>query len=1480
MKSRMVAFLVVAVLAALSACAAPTDALDGAEKVGSTSAALGIGPSSAPFPAKFVNGTPQLDPTGHPIPYWTGTIVDVLAADAWAQCGAHATSAAQFATDTYLAYLEGKIDETACPNTFSGGQPTADFNTPGCDAAACASKMKRWAWQRRRASCNVDTSTRAQAVVGFFGNATMGHALASSSPANTSPEFSGLAGSAANVNGAVAAAQKEVDIAEVNLCMAQRLRENMASADSLFLSAADLRQLLEVIRERAQTAMLQYALLGRVFTNPDDAPGGPAYPTQAFITLMHWSKQSSALAHLRDMGDELVAAVQIHVDATRELAEVLVRSASARVDRGGVPTTNPQSDFGSGSWRQRLLALLYGGNPLRRHWTPAEIEPWTMTSEQLFAISEGPEAVPWDAEWAFDDVEMAAFPNFFPTVTPAQPYAKTSTSDPQVAQLLALARKADALYLKEQNADYVLQVDDDEPEVAEFTARRVDVEVTAPKMWALVEAWLRTEECRKTNPSCTIGVDDPAMPLPEAYASSLLWRKYNIQPAHASTLVSMLTDVVPLLAEGEVGKFDVPSLASVPYEQEGAMHVTGGSRTLTAAELSARLPGHQAETWYRLHPDFAVASLGNAERAPLYTVTAPLFVPRAFVKANVPRAQGFGNASTPIRRVGAISALTLARTLLEDSIAAATTTPTQTYLLKTPHAVTVIEGAIGQRALSIRPTTTVQNLYKVCSDLDPSASTPSTCPTIVQTSSSDGLTARWAMSVRTSVDDPFFDSGPVSLVIVPFKGGLETSASLDATFSSFKGATRATLLESAEKVEVALSAPTPILATSEQREAVVDLKSKTAIKSYWWGGGNSAFTVFLKRTVAGQVEYQLLAQRLSLRTDIASRLTSSSTSALIALPNDGQFIGHGGVLGEKAARAWAARADDLSKPGYDGFGLETNWVPPFDPSLLGVAGDDASTTYLRHARGAADEATNAVKSAIDELLKEQSDSALAATAQRRAAGIAQLEQRALCGDAKPNCDTETIDVDLETYLPTPACSGNLCTRAELIRNRVVPRTAKLAKAVYQYLAHINAQTPPAFNEYSGGKMQAVLIDQWTALRKLHLAVTELATGAAAQQLLVAAADAELALSSAAEKYECSDEAKYKAYLAGFSYPVELGTGPGPGLWATTEGENFQWSSGALLAQEQACDRAELAMPAAEAKYASVISQGWHWMASQTTHLLEAGAAFRLASAELARTVQGTNLAKAQAQLEASLAVDALVTKFGTYRRYHSYDVWRARGLLESTRRYAVAARRAIEARYVVDLSEMRGDEPFVAAPATWADEIYEYDLAAPSSVGLTAIPTNGAGIYPNRLVDYIGNLERFVNGYAIARPTAIARSDDEVFHVSGPDARIDGALLGDVAGWEFRCPNGTWVQHPGLDAATSNAAISTICGGHSPTRARVTFTLDPWGRLNGDIANPPYAKRHNARRLELAVNLVGTGLRNCAVSSEASSRTLLNFGGG
>jgi len=50
----------------------------------------------------------------------------------------------------------------------------------------------------------------------------------------------------------------------------------------------------------------------------------------------------------------------------------------------------------------------------------------------------------------------------------------------------------------------------------------------------------------------------------------------------------------------------------------------------------------------------------------------------------------------------------------------------------------------------------------------------------------------------------------------------------------------------------------------------------------------------------------------------------------------------------------------------------------------------------------------------------------------------------------------------------------------------------------------------------------------------------------------------------------------------------------------------------------------------------------------------------------------------------------------------------------------------------------------------------------------------------------------------------------------------------------------------------------------------MTFALDPWGRLNGNIANPAYQARYNVRWNRLAANFVGQGVLDCTYAGNAN----------
>ncbi len=251
------------------------------------------------------------------------------------------------------------------------------------------------------------------------------------------------------------------------------------------------------------------------------------------------------------------------------------------------------------------------------------------------------------------------------------------------------------------------------------------------------------------------------------------------------------------------------------------------------------------------------------------------------------------------------------------------------------------------------------------------------------------------------------------------------------------------------------------------------------------------------------------------------------------------------------------------------------------------------------------------------------------------------------------------------------------------------------------------------------------------------------------------------------------------------------------------------------------------------------------------------------------------LATERYKLDQALAEAEVGVRQRLRRRYQGFAHWRAEAMAESARRTAVAARRAIESRFVVDLSKLGSEEPFVAPPAVWADDVYDRDLKPPAAVGVTLSKGGGAEQqYNNKLLDYVGNLELFVSGYSVERPTSAARSDAEVMTLVAPtrvdafDAAGDSYPLVDSGslGWKFWCEQtGEYVANPAgmLFGDLDESLLQTMCDGLPPTRAVLTFWMDPWGRVGGNAFSAPFESRHNARWQRFALNLVGTGVREC-----------------
>src|SRR6478752_2666624 len=91
-----------------------------------------------------------------------------------------------------------------------------------------------------------------------------------------------------------AQAKGAIGLAAMNLCIAQRVRQRGLNGQSLLLPEAEQQQLLELVRERSQIALLQYAALARVLAEPETmSPDASLTAWQMVPYLKRWARAGS-----------------------------------------------------------------------------------------------------------------------------------------------------------------------------------------------------------------------------------------------------------------------------------------------------------------------------------------------------------------------------------------------------------------------------------------------------------------------------------------------------------------------------------------------------------------------------------------------------------------------------------------------------------------------------------------------------------------------------------------------------------------------------------------------------------------------------------------------------------------------------------------------------------------------------------------------------------------------------------------------------------------------------------------------------------------------------------------------------------------------------------------------------------------------------------------------------------------------------------
>lgn len=1451
---------------------------------------------------------PDLAPDGSFQPAWDGSVADLLAADAYADCTFNSSIyvpilpdliVSSAGTDAYLQHLLSKMGQLEC-EPFAPGP----FNTI----------VQKWVANRESGSCNVDPQTGTSTHLEFSIRAENQYATFPE-VFYDNDEWLEFTDDDFLFIDAFVNAGGELDYADLNLCMAQRLRSQMNGGQSLFTPSQDLLEILAVIRERAQLAILNYSSIAKVFSSDGPVPTEIVDEEYDFLALIrHWAEEVNSEV-LQTTGEDFASAIRLYLEATYELARMLERQAATR-PINDVGFDRAARDWEVGQPRIRLMNLLYGGDPIG--------------SPDLFAPQPGRSR---------GGVGRAG-------ILPA--YVKTDMQDPRVGTLLGLARAQDALLMK-------VEEDDDLPV-------GFDAGASAERMYRGIEVSLRAAVCEietPEDPACDPENIEPTLPELTEINEYALWQDHRVDFNHALSLTQALGE-----AFGELVR-ELPTLPSsrdLFRHQDGKLHLLGNHQT----ELI------EGDDWIHIDPDFGTAPFSGHEVMIDFAEIA--FLPETILLGADPRKQGFvhnPHSSHPtaatdwekFRNLGAVAALAHVReALVAGSEADAFATP---FFAAASEVLPDIDRAIGARSVVMRPKRTTANV--TC----PNAPTE-TCQTFTQDFDSFPI---YEVHVTTLEDDPMdrlttplpsaqLHSIALDPETVGFNGtdrsDLDGSSTISATTHVYSGyatgyekrtfqyslddePVRPVLLrgndpESMEGEQVYMSLFGHFLrsapsisdegyATSSGGALNAIGQRAMSVLSYDWsrpafdafglpvdwvppadaslvGGapGEPSYQYFLRsakeaaqeattavqKAIDNLVEETLVASDLEVAEERASTIAQIETSALcgdggtcdlereIWTPERSSFtcilpleLGQPPGVGHSACELAVASLDRVL--GQYLLGSEVMDVPTgVAPTFPAYAGSELQRVLVRQ--------WNA-KQLLQRVVIDAERTFKSAGIQMNASSVAKSAALAERDAARSEVEAALEELDLQ--------DDQIQAQADQLQVLIdeLNATVELANDVADYECD-NKQFERAMHSgttFSGVKSKHIHVSQEEGWE-------------------VEKADKKRSFNPGpfyAQKARCKD-AKDHARLLNKTHEDKIAAQAAlESALLATIATLTPLKQEALGKRKAAADRAyDAAREAYRAAYSSASAQ----MVAMVTQVQQAQGELLLAIVELDQIQLRAENAGAAANLERDLAAKQADVRFGLQRKFRSYDMWRARALLESARRLSVAARRAIESRLVVNLSDLQSPQAFVDAPAIWADDVYGTDLDAPAVVGLSAAPQIENAVYPNQLLDYVGNLERFVQGYTVTYPTSVAAPDTEVVTIPGPELleqvllvdveeedeeviavheSVEDVLLGDSSGWTFFCPEeNQWLPHPGAGQVPLEERLATMCGDLPPTRMRYNFSLDPWARLDDAIATIPFTQRHNVRWRQLAVNLIGTGVRDCQLApspQQCFSESYLRF---
>lgn len=1420
---------------------------DNSESFGERSNALNGDITHVPVPCKWSSSG------GRNVKVWDGSTVQLLTADVLASCFSWGSDASF--SNPYLSGVKAMAEATVASLQGSG--------------AVSGSGFAAWGQVRSSSSCDADMQFRSYPLTPSMDEAFSSYLISTMSA------------------GALYTARE----LSFNSCMAEGINGILASGAGLSLSQEEQLELANVERVHAQAAVQVYTSMLAIAANndaatpiPSDEGGNPAAPfsysrlLQKFLRLDDTSSVSNGnlqRAAYKELNQDFVASLQILLESGKNMSTLMARSRSARdAVPGGSDTAtynwNVPADatWGAGSWTDRLLALNLGGDPL--------------------GITPGAAPVAW-----YGTQRSASF----------RPYVRTDTRSPQVATVLKLLRQFKLSRFKTTTTQWGSR------------CRAIDVAATTTDWQAALNGALNAKACPTALATCA------------GYSpKDLLLQDYRVTSAHVQTAAQLFADLMPeITLPGTAttslnklgGCFSRPAMAL-----SGSLTLESDGTTVTLADWDFKSRGLDdivgraandavgAQGSFRLPlPDYvrfanSVTWRNHETEAQANGQSSPRIGPTG---------SSFWDISRHRQTLGVLPTLTAARHVLAEVVAKKKATasrllPTGAQLVKT------LDAAIGS------------SLYMIPND--------------VKTTDGSGKvtldSTHEVVRIAGNPADTFWtdQSTTKKMYLVRIPDTAWSSDLIRSPESKFHGVNLATLLSE-------------VIGNTGVRSPALTLDNDLSEfgRPVWTVDfpvvGLGPSTILAVRFDDGDVSSTSLAARDAETLRRCVRLLATNVSTWGNDYYHGTYLALGGALGNDVLRQLTPKESNPSEPAYDGFGLRTDWVPPF--SGEGLGGNPLSSSidyYMTSARAAGQDASQAAQRAFDGLLSEeerQYQADLTERERQEASRKAKLkaqqglkeEKVSLCGTMNPDCKvalaTTTLSKQWYSALAAPIwpvecandnvpsdpyanpVSAPLLDPAGTVINALwadnvgdaaaqaaaakkdaeaaIKTTKCLVRKVVDGFLNTQVQladpvtttvqytSQPAFLQFSGGELQGALIEQWAAIRAPNELLERLLAGLDAAQATIEAANAQLVRQSQEVRIQCSGLAITRAIAAGWS---------GGFLSAT-------WSVGPLMAQTEKCEQATVNLGPEIKRAAATNKDASASVVDRVQGLTDAATRITRSGAEIARILTQSGLAAERVALEEQLdEINPLAPMSnGLFRRYRAYDIWRARALIENARRYAVAARRAIEARYALDLSSLAQDESFVKSPSTWADEIYRYDLNLPSSIGLSTGVQAAGGIYSNVVEDYVRNLQGFVDGYPVERPTATAKGDVEVLILPGlADGVVDTATFGTGAtavsyssgrsrgAWMVHCPAGTprsansWTYLSGQDATRLACDAS---GAKLPDAARLNFSLDPWARVNDSLANEPFDNRYNARWERMAMNLVGTAVKDCAAAADPQS---------